>query len=133
MKPSQLTDAVPLRQSVPRQTRSATGPDSLQPTYPEALGGWCDARISIEPITPPLRLPIEMIDIGKANPRPEAVFNHPDAPLDLAFRLWLERPTDPRRDPKRSHEIGEQRIPDGGLAIHVQEDTLHAIGQGSFG
>ena len=44
-------------------------------------------HLLIEPITPELRLPIEMIDIGKVHTRPEAVFDHPDAPLDFAFGL----------------------------------------------
>jgi hypothetical protein len=41
----------------------------------------------IEPITPAVRLPMQIIDEGYVNARPEAIFNDPHAALDFVLGL----------------------------------------------
>src|SRR5438045_5648465 len=81
----------------------------------------------IEPITPAVRLHIQIIDVGKANARPEAIFNDPHAPLDFALGLWFVRLTDPGSHPERSHEIGKDRVPLGNIVFHLQKKAFHEI------
>src|SRR5437764_15456841 len=63
----------------------------------DALGGPMD--LLIEPIAPDTCLLVEIVNIGKANARPEAIFDHAHTPLHFAFRLWFSWLADTRRNP----------------------------------
>ena len=42
----------------------------------------------IDPLTPDMRLAIEIIDIAKQDPYPETLLDKADGPLNFSFRLW---------------------------------------------
>src|SRR5580765_5141290 len=79
----------------------------------------------VEPIAPESGLVIEMINIAKANTRPEAIFDNTHTSLHFAFRLWCVRLANPCCYPNARHKIGKDGIPFGSLAIHFQDHTLH--------
>src|SRR6266566_1387079 len=67
------------------------------PVHRDALGGTMD--LLIEPIAPGSCLLVEIINISKANARPEAIFDDPYTPLHFALRLGFSNLADTRRNP----------------------------------
>lgn len=90
-------------------------------------------HLLIEAITPQTRLLIEIVNIGKMHARPKALLDDTHAALNFAFGLRSIRFADAWSHPDASHEVCKERIPFGGVAIHLQEHAFHAIGEGGFG
>src|SRR6266700_4907864 len=86
----------------------------------------------IEPITPGSCLLIEIINIAKANARPEPIFDHPHTSLDFSFRLRFVWLADTRSNSQTGCKVRKDGIPDWRFAIHLQKHAFHAIRERSL-
>src|ERR1700737_3265723 len=87
----------------------------------------------IEPITPGSGLLVEIVNIGKPNAWPEAIFDHSHTPFHFTFRLWFVWLADTRSNAQTSRKVRKDGIPDRRFAIHIQKNAFHAIGERGFG
>ncbi|HEU5375174.1 MAG TPA: hypothetical protein VFV38_07035 [Ktedonobacteraceae bacterium] len=101
-----------------------------QSLHRASMGGAMDP--SIDALTPQAGLAVEIIEIAKRDPSPEALLGVAHGPLDLPLGLWSVRLTDTSRDPDGDHEVGKARVPTRLVLDHLQQHTFHAISQRHF-
>ncbi len=101
-----------------------------QPLDRAHVGGAMDA--AIDALAPSMCLAVQIIQIGEADTRPEALFHMAHGALHLALRLRGVSLADPRSHANRDHEVRKARIPARLVVLHFQQHALHPIGEGNF-
>src|SRR6266545_3606622 len=87
----------------------------------------------VAPVTPGAGLPIEVVKVGKAHARPEALLDHPDTALNLAFGLWRVGAADAGGDANGGQKVGKLGIPLRRFPVHLKKHTFHAVGEEAGG
>lgn len=102
----------------------------FQPIHWARMG--CAMHTGIDPLTPAMGLPIEVIEISEQHATPKALLHIADRSFHFAFGLRRVRLTDPRRDSNGDHEVGKAGIPAWFVLLHFQQHAFHAVGQRAF-